>query len=51
MESCCFLLFDEEGREQGIFTGDTLLIGDVSCPDLAQHVIADLTQDILACHL
>jgi rhodanese-related sulfurtransferase/glyoxylase-like metal-dependent hydrolase (beta-lactamase superfamily II) len=51
MESSCFLLTDEEGKEQGIITGDTLFIGDVGRPDLAQHVIADLTQDKLARHL
>jgi rhodanese-related sulfurtransferase len=34
-----------------LFTGDTLFIGDVGRPDLAQKVIADLTQDKLAAHL
>jgi len=51
MESTCFLLIDENGKEHGIITGDTLFIGDVGRPDLAQHVIADLTQDKLAAHL
>ena len=51
MESSCFLLFDEQGKEHAIFTGDTLFIGDVGRPDLAQHVIADLTQEKLAAHL
>jgi len=51
MESSCFLLIDEEGQEQAIFTGDTLFIGDVGRPDLAQHVIADLTEEKLAAHL
>ncbi|MDF1697105.1 MAG: MBL fold metallo-hydrolase [Saprospiraceae bacterium] len=51
MESSCLLLRDEEGKEVGIFTGDTLFIGDVGRPDLAQKVIADLTQDKLARHL
>lgn len=51
MESSCFLLRDEEGKEVGIFTGDTLFIGDVGRPDLAQKVIAELTQDKLARHL
>ncbi len=36
MESTCFLLFDENGKEYCIFTGDTLFIGDVGRPDLAQ---------------
>ena len=51
MESSCYLLFDEEGKAEAIFTGDTLFIGDVGRPDLAQKVIADLTQDKLAGHL
>lgn len=51
MESSCYLLYNEEGIEEAIFTGDTLFIGDVGRPDLAQKVIADLTQDILAGHL
>jgi hydroxyacylglutathione hydrolase len=36
MESTCYLLFDEDGKEYCIFTGDTLFIGDVGRPDLAQ---------------
>lgn len=48
LESSCFLVTDEEGKEKGIITGDTLFIGDVGRPDLAQHVIEDLTQDKLA---
>lgn len=51
MESSCYLLSDENGKEQAIFTGDTLFIGDVGRPDLAQHVIADMTQEKLAAHL
>ncbi|MFT4566739.1 MAG: hydroxyacylglutathione hydrolase [Saprospiraceae bacterium] len=51
MESSCLLLRDEDNKEVGIFTGDTLFIGDVGRPDLAQRVIADLTQDKLARHL
>jgi glyoxylase-like metal-dependent hydrolase (beta-lactamase superfamily II)/rhodanese-related sulfurtransferase len=51
MESSCFLLRDENGKATSIFTGDTLFIGDVGRPDLAQHVIADLTQEKLASHL
>jgi glyoxylase-like metal-dependent hydrolase (beta-lactamase superfamily II)/rhodanese-related sulfurtransferase len=33
-ESSCFLLFDEKGNENAIFTGDTLFVGDVGRPDL-----------------
>lgn len=51
MESCCFLLIDETGKETGLFSGDTLFIGDVGRPDLAQKVIAELTQEKLAAHL
>jgi glyoxylase-like metal-dependent hydrolase (beta-lactamase superfamily II)/rhodanese-related sulfurtransferase len=51
MESACFLLINEEGKEEALFTGDTLFIGDVGRPDLAQKVIADLTQEKLAAHL
>ena len=51
MESSCFLLIDENGKEHGLISGDTLFIGDVGRPDLAQHVIAELTQEKLASHL
>jgi hydroxyacylglutathione hydrolase len=51
MESTTYLVIDEEGKEHGIITGDTLFIGDVGRPDLAQHVIADLTEEKLAGHL
>jgi rhodanese-related sulfurtransferase len=48
MESSCFLLMDESGREAALFTGDTLFIGDVGRPDLAQKVKPDLTPEKLA---
>lgn len=51
MESTTYLLIDEKGKEHGIITGDTLFIGDVGRPDLAQHVISDLTEEKLASHL
>lgn len=51
MESTCFLLIDEQGKESGLFSGDTLFIGDVGRPDLAQKVKAELTEDILAGYL
>jgi hypothetical protein len=44
-------LRDEKGEMHSIYTGDTLFIGDVGRPDLAQKVIPDLTQDKLARHL
>lgn len=51
MESTCYLLIDENGKSSALFSGDTLFIGDVGRPDLAQKVKADLTQDILAGYL
>jgi glyoxylase-like metal-dependent hydrolase (beta-lactamase superfamily II)/rhodanese-related sulfurtransferase len=47
MESSCFLLIDEEGKETALFSGDTLFLGDVGRPDLAQKA-ANLTQEELA---
>lgn len=49
MESSCYLLKDEEGKEKAIFTGDTLFIGDVGRPDLAAK--SDLSTKDLAGHL
>lgn len=51
MESSCYLLLDENGKETALFSGDTLFIGDVGRPDLAQKVVEDLTQEKLASHL
>lgn len=48
LESTTYLLIDENGGEHGIISGDTLFIGDVGRPDLAQHVIAELTEEKLA---
>ena len=45
MESTCYLLIDEQGKEVALFTGDTLFIGDVGRPDLAQKVSSELTQE------
>ena len=36
LESTCYLLKDENGKDQAVFTGDTLFVGDVGRPDLAQ---------------
>lgn len=47
LESSCFLLKDESGKDHCVFTGDTLFAGDVGRPDLAQKG-ADLTQEDLA---
>lgn len=51
MESTCYLLKDENGKDVALFSGDTLFIGDVGRPDLAQKVAADLTQEKLAGYL
>jgi len=37
LESTSFLLIDENGKEHSIFTGDTLFLGDVGIPDVAQR--------------
>lgn len=51
MESTTYMLVDENGMENSIFTGDTLFIGDVGRPDLVQKVKAEITPQILAGHL
>lgn len=51
LESTCYLLIDENGKQHGIITGDTLFIGDVGRPDLAQALVEDLTQEKLASYL
>ncbi len=45
-ESSCYLLFDKDGNEHAVFTGDTLFVGDVGRPDLA--IKSDLTEKDLA---
>lgn len=47
LESVSYLLIDEEGKENALFSGDTLFLGDVGRPDLAQKA-ADMTQEELA---
>lgn len=47
MESTSYLLIDENGKEHSLFSGDTLFIGDVGRPDLAQKA-ASMTQEQLA---
>ena len=47
MESSTFLLIDESGKNHAIFSGDTLFLGDVGRPDLAQKA-ANMTQEQLA---
>ena len=50
MESTSYLLIDAEGKDHSLFSGDTLFIGDVGRPDLAQKA-ANMTQDELAATL
>ncbi|MEX1239143.1 MAG: MBL fold metallo-hydrolase, partial [Cyclobacteriaceae bacterium] len=47
MESTTYLLMDENGKHHALFTGDTLFLGDVGRPDLAQKA-AHMTQEELA---
>jgi len=47
MESSCYLLKDKNGKDYALFSGDTLFLGDVGRPDLAQKA-ADMTQEELA---
>jgi len=47
LESTCYLLKDEDGKDHCVFTGDTLFVGDVGRPDLAQKG-ADITMNDLA---
>ena len=46
MESTCYLLKDKYGKDQALFSGDTLFLGDVGRPDLAQK--GALTENDLA---
>lgn len=47
MESTCYLLKDKEGKDYALFSGDTLFLGDVGRPDLAQKA-ANMTKEQLA---
>ncbi len=49
LESTCYLLFDENGKEHALFSGDTLFIGDVGRPDLAQNGKITMEDLVLAC--
>ena len=50
MESTTYLLKDKDGKDHAIFSGDTLFLGDVGRPDLAQKA-KELTQEDLAGYL
>ena len=47
LESSCYLLKDKEGKDYALFSGDTLFLGDVGRPDLAQKV-SNMTKEELA---
>lgn len=47
LESSCYLLKDEAGKDHAVFTGDTLFVGDVGRPDLAQKT-NEMTMEDLA---
>ncbi|MGB1132053.1 MAG: MBL fold metallo-hydrolase [Flavobacteriaceae bacterium] len=49
MESSCFLLRDKKNTQIALFSGDTVFMGDVGRPDLAQK--SDLSKEDLAGHL
>jgi len=46
LESSCYLVKDENGKDAAIFTGDTLFVGDVGRPDLAQKGSELTTEDL-----
>jgi glyoxylase-like metal-dependent hydrolase (beta-lactamase superfamily II)/rhodanese-related sulfurtransferase len=46
LESACYLLKDEKNKDYAVFTGDTLFVGDVGRPDLAQKGEALTTKDL-----
>ncbi len=48
MESSTFLLLDEHGKAHAIFSGDTLFIGDVGRPDLAQKAASKSKEELAA---
>lgn len=48
IESTCYLIYDEQGKEHSIFTGDTLFVGDVGRPDLMS---GNLSKEELAAFL
>jgi len=46
LESTCYLLKDPTGKDYCLFTGDTLFVGDVGRPDLAQKGTEITTEDL-----
>ncbi|MES1159937.1 MAG: MBL fold metallo-hydrolase [Bacteroidota bacterium] len=48
LESCCYLVLDETGKPNALFSGDTLFIGDVGRPDLAQKATGITSEQMAA---
>lgn len=48
LESSCYLLKDEKGKPHCVFTGDTLFVGDVGRPDLAQKNTTNTKEEMAA---
>ncbi|MEO7310360.1 MAG: hypothetical protein ABIX01_08190 [Chitinophagaceae bacterium] len=46
MESACFILKDDKGKDDAVFTGDTLFLGDVGRPGLAQKADNVTSEDL-----
>ena len=46
LESTCYLLIDAKGNQKALFSGDTLFIGDVGRPDLAQQGLKLTSEDL-----
>ena len=46
MESTCYLLIDEKGKETALFSGDTLFIGDVGRPAIFRAALAEETLQV-----
>ena len=46
LESCCYLMYDELGIPRALFSGDTIFIGDVGRPDLAQKAANQTLEEL-----
>jgi glyoxylase-like metal-dependent hydrolase (beta-lactamase superfamily II)/rhodanese-related sulfurtransferase len=46
LESCCYLMYDETGTPAALFSGDTIFIGDVGRPDLAQKAANQTLEEL-----
>jgi glyoxylase-like metal-dependent hydrolase (beta-lactamase superfamily II)/rhodanese-related sulfurtransferase len=46
LESCCYLMYDESSKPSALFSGDTIFIGDVGRPDLAQKAANQTLEEL-----